>query len=71
MDFKDLLTKRGLNLDKVMVMRHRPTEPRMRRVLPWLAATILTLPLNASNSGFENDSVLYHNLIAPYAGENN
>jgi hypothetical protein len=38
MDFKDLLTKQGLDLDKVMVMRHRPTEPRMRTVLPWLAA---------------------------------
>jgi len=38
MDFKDLLTKQRLNLDKVMVMRHRPTEPGMRKVLPWLAA---------------------------------
>lgn len=38
MDFKDLLTKQGLDLDKVMVMRHRPTEPKMRKVLPWLAA---------------------------------
>jgi len=38
MDFKDLLTKQGLSLDKVMVMRHRPTEPEMRQVLPWLAA---------------------------------
>jgi hypothetical protein len=37
-DFKDLLAKQGLNLDKVMVMRHRPMEHRMRRVLPWLAA---------------------------------
>ena len=38
MDFKDLLIKQGLDLDKVMVMRHRPTEPKMRKVLPWLAA---------------------------------
>jgi hypothetical protein len=38
MDFKDLLTKQGLDLAKVMVMRHRPTEVEMRRVLPWLAA---------------------------------
>jgi hypothetical protein len=37
MDLKDLLTKQGLDLNKVMVMRHRPTEPGMRRVLPWLA----------------------------------
>jgi hypothetical protein len=38
MDFKDLLTKEGLALDDVMVMRHRPTEPELRKVLPWLAA---------------------------------
>src|SRR5580658_1604804 len=28
MDFKDLLTKQGFDLDKVMVLRHRPTEPK-------------------------------------------
>src|SRR5271166_1109183 len=38
MDFKDLLVKHGIELDKVMVMRHRPTEPALRKVLPWLAA---------------------------------
>jgi hypothetical protein len=38
MDFKDLLTKQGFDLDKVMVLRHRPTEPALRKVLPWLAA---------------------------------
>ncbi len=38
MDFKDLLTDRGIDFDKVMVMRHRPSEPRLRKVLPWLAA---------------------------------
>jgi hypothetical protein len=38
MDFKDLLTKQGFNLDKVMVLRHRPKELALRKVLPWLAA---------------------------------
>ena len=38
MDFKDLLTKQGFDLDKVMVLRHRPKEPALRKVLPWLAA---------------------------------
>ena len=34
MDFKDLLTKQGFDLDKVMVLRHRPKEPALRKVLP-------------------------------------
>jgi len=38
MDFKDLLVKQGFPLDKVMIMRHRPREPELRRELPWLAA---------------------------------
>lgn len=38
MDFKDLLMKRGFDLEKVMVMRHSPQEPELRKVLPWLAA---------------------------------
>jgi hypothetical protein len=37
-DFKDLLIKQGFDLDKVMVLRHSPTEPALRKVLPWLAA---------------------------------
>jgi hypothetical protein len=37
-DFKDLLTKQGFDLDKVMVLRHRPKKPALRKVLPWLAA---------------------------------
>jgi hypothetical protein len=37
-DFRDLLTKQGLDLGTVMVMRHRPIEPEVREVLPWLAA---------------------------------
>lgn len=38
MDLKDLLAKHGIELDRVMVMRHRPTELALRKVLPWLAA---------------------------------
>ena len=37
-DFRDLLAKQGLDLDSVMVMRHRPTEREVREILPWLAA---------------------------------
>lgn len=38
LDFKDLLSKNGFDLDKVIVMRHRPTPPELRKVLPWFAA---------------------------------
>jgi hypothetical protein len=38
MDFKDLFTKQRFDLDKVMMMRHRPRDPELRKVLPWLAA---------------------------------
>jgi len=38
MDFKDLLTKQGFDPDKVMVLRHSPIEPALRKVLPWFAA---------------------------------
>jgi hypothetical protein len=38
MDLKDLLVKQGFDLGKVIVLRHRPAEPSLRRVLPWLAA---------------------------------
>lgn len=38
MTFNDLLTKSGFDLATTMVLRHRPTEPQLRKVLPWLAA---------------------------------
>jgi hypothetical protein len=38
MDLTDPLVKQGFDLDKVMVLRHRPAEPALRKVLPWLAA---------------------------------
>jgi hypothetical protein len=38
MDFKDLLQKHDLDLSRVMMMRHRPDAPSVRRILPWLAA---------------------------------
>ncbi|OWK45648.1 putative dehydrogenase [Fimbriiglobus ruber] len=34
----DLLKGRGIDLKQVVVMRHRPKEPALNRVLPWLAA---------------------------------
>lgn len=36
-EFNDLLTKAGYEPSDVLVMRHRPTEREMRRVLPWFA----------------------------------
>ena len=38
MQLNDLLTTKGIQPEDVLVMRHRPTEPEMRKVLPWLAA---------------------------------
>ncbi len=37
MQLNDLLEKEGLNPEKVLVLRHRPHEKRLNRVLPWLA----------------------------------
>lgn len=38
MQLNDLLLKEEVPPKEVMVMRHRPTEPELRKVLPWLAA---------------------------------
>ena len=38
MDLNDLLTKTGIEPKSVLVLRHRPSEPELRKVLPWLAA---------------------------------
>lgn len=38
MDFNDLLIKENIDPKTVLVMRHRPSEPELRKVLPWLAA---------------------------------
>lgn len=37
-ELNELLQKVDLDPKKVMVMRHRPSEPDLRRALPWLAA---------------------------------
>jgi hypothetical protein len=37
MNFNDLLAREGIEPSSVMVLRHRPTEPPLRKVLPWLA----------------------------------
>lgn len=37
MNFNDLLCKAKISPSDVLVFRHRPKEPRLRRVLPWLA----------------------------------
>ncbi|MBD9469487.1 GIY-YIG nuclease family protein [Pseudoxanthomonas sp. PXM01] len=37
-ELNDLLAKAGIRPDEVLVMRHRPTERELRKVLPWLAA---------------------------------
>ncbi len=38
MTLNDLLTGRGVDPRQVVVMRHRPREPKLNRVMPWLAA---------------------------------
>lgn len=38
MTLNDLLQAQGIAPDTVLVMRHRPHEPELNRVLPWLAA---------------------------------
>lgn len=38
MKFQDLLQGKGIDLEQVLVFRHRPQEPELRKVLPWLAA---------------------------------
>ena len=36
MQFNDLLLGDGIDPKDVMVFRHRPREPKLRKVLPWL-----------------------------------
>ncbi len=36
MELNDLLTKSGIDPRQVIVMRHRPTETGLRKILPWL-----------------------------------
>ena len=38
MQLNDLLAAKDIDLKSVLVMRHRPSEPEVRKVLPWLAA---------------------------------
>lgn len=38
MNFNDLLVRRDIDPQHVLVLRHRPSEPQLNRVLPWLAA---------------------------------
>jgi hypothetical protein len=34
----DILVGAGIDPKQVLVLRHRPNEPELRKVLPWLAA---------------------------------
>lgn len=38
MNFAALLTENNIDPRDVLVLRHRPFEPELRKVLPWLAA---------------------------------
>ena len=38
MNLNDLLRGKGIDPEHVLVLRHRPTEPELNEVLPWLAA---------------------------------
>src|SRR5688572_9490568 len=39
MNLNDLLLSKNIDPQRVVVMRHRPWEPQLNKVLPWLAAT--------------------------------
>ncbi|MCD6345601.1 MAG: GIY-YIG nuclease family protein, partial [Anaerolineae bacterium] len=38
MNLKDLLLGKNIDPQHVLVLRHRPLEPELNKVLPWLAA---------------------------------
>src|SRR5262245_58698985 len=38
MTLNDLFTGKGIDPEGVLVLRHRPWEPQLNKVLPWLAA---------------------------------
>ena len=38
MNFNDLLVSEGISPENTVVFRHRPTEPELRKALPWFAA---------------------------------
>jgi hypothetical protein len=38
MNLNDLLKRDGLDPERVLVLRHRPQEPGLNKILPWLAA---------------------------------
>lgn len=38
MNLNDLLIHKGIDPKRVLVLRHRPSEPELNKVLPWLAA---------------------------------
>ena len=38
MNLNDLLRDKSIDPHQVLVLRHRPTEPGLNKVLPWLAA---------------------------------
>ena len=38
MELNDLLIAQSIDPKEVLVLRHRPSEPELRKVLPWLAA---------------------------------
>jgi hypothetical protein len=38
MNLNDLFSKQNIDPQRVIVLRHRPEEPELRKVLPWLAA---------------------------------
>jgi hypothetical protein len=57
-DFKDLLAKHQIDPRTVLVLRHTPTESRLRKVLPWLAAdhpTIFNAYQQTQNEAVENE----------------
>jgi len=44
MNLNDLLAGKGIDPQHVLVMRHRPSEPELNKVLPWLSAEKPAIP---------------------------
>ena len=56
MQLNDLLRIGGIDLKTVLVLRHSPSEPKLRAVLPWLAAENATI-FNAYQQSQQNPTV--------------
>jgi hypothetical protein len=54
MNLTDLLRSENFDPKQVFVLRHRPSEPELNKVLPWLAAEKLTCSMRTSRRRARN-----------------